>query len=56
MAQGKLVSVWQGEVFDVAVDIRRRSPTFGRWFGLTLRPKTNASFTPRPGLPTASSC
>ncbi len=36
MAQAKLVSVWQGEVFDVAVDIRRRSPTFGQWYGLNL--------------------
>lgn len=35
-AQGKLVSVLQGEVFDVAVDIRRGSPTFGRWFGTLL--------------------
>lgn len=34
--QGKLVQVLQGEVFDVAVDIRRGSPTFGQWFGAVL--------------------
>lgn len=34
--QGKLVWVLQGEVFDVAVDIRRGAPTFGRWAGMTL--------------------
>jgi dTDP-4-dehydrorhamnose 3,5-epimerase len=34
--QGKLVWVLSGEVFDVAVDIRKNSPTFGTWFGMTL--------------------
>ena len=34
--QGKLVRVIAGEVFDVAVDLRRASPSFGRWTGLRL--------------------
>lgn len=34
--QGKLIRVVSGEVFDVAVDLRRHSPNFGRWVGLTL--------------------
>ena len=35
-AQGKLVRCVEGEVFDVAVDIRRSSPTFGKWVGAVL--------------------
>jgi dTDP-4-dehydrorhamnose 3,5-epimerase len=35
-AQGKLVRVTQGEVFDVAVDLRKSSPTFGKWVGEIL--------------------
>lgn len=35
-AQGKLVRVIQGKVFDVALDLRKNSPTFGEWFGTEL--------------------
>ena len=35
-AQGKLVRVTQGEVYDVAVDLRRSSPSFGQWLGVCL--------------------
>lgn len=34
--QGKLIQVLRGEIYDVAVDIRRGSPTFGRWVGMRL--------------------
>lgn len=43
-AQGKLVYVLQGEVFDVAVDIRLGSETFGNWHGLTLSAENKRQF------------
>lgn len=43
-AQGKLVSVLQGEVFDVAVDLRQSSPTFGKWHGLHLSSDNKRQF------------
>jgi len=38
-AQGKLVRVVAGEVFDVVVDLRRASPTFGKWVGVSISAK-----------------
>lgn len=42
--QGKLVSVLEGEVYDVAVDIRRGSPTFGRWASVVLSAENKKQF------------
>ena len=39
--QNKLVRVTQGEIFDVAVDIRKQSPTYGNWWGLSLSEMNN---------------
>ncbi len=49
-AQGKLVQVLQGEVFDVAVDLRRGSPTFGRWTGVILSGENRRQFWVPPGF------
>lgn len=49
-AQGKLVRVTQGLVFDVAVDIRRDSPTFGRWAGVELSGDNHRQFWVPAGL------
>ena len=49
-SQGKLVSVLQGEVFDVAVDIRSGSPTFGRWVGFTLSAQNHRQIYIPPGF------
>jgi dTDP-4-dehydrorhamnose 3,5-epimerase len=48
--QGKLVSVIRGEVFDVAVDIRRGSPHFGRWCGAILNDTNHRQLYIPPGF------
>jgi len=48
--QGKLLQVLQGEVFDVAVDLRRGSLTFGRWHGLPLSSDNKRQFFIPPGF------
>ncbi|MFZ2982193.1 MAG: dTDP-4-dehydrorhamnose 3,5-epimerase [Sphingobium sp.] len=49
-AQGKLVRCTAGALFDVAVDIRQGSPTYGRWVGETLTPATGKQLWVPPGF------
>ena len=48
--QGKLVRVIRGRVFDVAVDIRKESKTFGKWFGIELTAENKKQFYVSPGF------
>lgn len=48
--QGKLVMVSLGEVFDVAVDVRKGSPTYGKWYGALLTQKNQHQLWIAPGL------
>ena len=48
--QGKLVRVVRGEVFDVAVDLRKSSPTFGKWAGVILNETNHRQFWVPPGF------
>ena len=48
--QGKLVRVVGGKVFDVAVDLRRRSPAFGKWVGVELSGENKRIFWLPPGM------
>ncbi|MCA9081103.1 MAG: dTDP-4-dehydrorhamnose 3,5-epimerase [Planctomycetaceae bacterium] len=48
--QGKLVTVLSGEIYDVAVDVRASSPTFGRWVGVRLNSEARQALYVPPGF------
>lgn len=48
--QGKLIYAIRGEVYSVAVDVRQKSPTFGKWVGVILSEENNRQFWIPPGL------
>lgn len=47
--QAKLVSCWDGEIFDVCVDLRPKSPTFKKWMAVTLSPEYKVALYVPPG-------
>lgn len=49
-SQGKLVRVTAGEIYDVAVDLRKSSPSFGQWLGLNLSAETKNQLWVPPGF------
>jgi len=49
-SQGKLVPVMHGEIFDAVVDLRRDSPAFGKWFGITLSAANHRQLWIPPGF------
>jgi dTDP-4-dehydrorhamnose 3,5-epimerase len=49
-AQAKLVQAFRGEIFDVAVDLRHDSPTFGKWFGIVLSENNHRQLFIPPGF------
>lgn len=48
--QGKLITVTRGSIWDVALDVRVDSPTFGQWFGITLSDENHIQFYLPPGF------
>ncbi len=55
-SQTKLVRVLQGAVYDVAVDLRKDSPTFGKWKGVELTAENKKQFLTQKDLPTTFQC